>query len=79
MLVPQFSVREAQIQLSELVAKALAGEDVVITCRSVPVVRLAPIAPPGKRRFGALKGKIAIDERFQDPLPEHERGSWDLA
>jgi prevent-host-death family protein len=77
--VPQFSVQEAKIQLSNLIAKALAGEDVVITLRKTPVVRLEPIAPRGKRRFGALKGKIAIDERFQDPLPESERGSWDLA
>ena len=67
------------MQLSELIAKALAGEDVVITRRGVPVVRLAPIAPQCKRRFGALRGKIAIDERFQDLLPEHERGSWNLA
>ncbi|MGO4405706.1 type II toxin-antitoxin system Phd/YefM family antitoxin [Bosea sp. RAF48] len=71
MLVPQFSVREAQIQLSELNSKALAGEDVVITRRSVTVVRGAPMAPRGQRRFGALKGKIAIDEQFQEPLPEH--------
>jgi prevent-host-death family protein len=78
-LVPQFSIHEAKIQLSKLIAKALAGEDVVITRRGVPVVRLAPIAPRGQRRFGALKGKIAIDGRLQDPLPEHERGGWDLA
>lgn len=77
--MPQFSVQEAKILLSNLIAKALAGEDVVITLRKTPVVRLEPIAPQGKRRFGALKGKIAIDERFQDPLPESERGSWDLA
>ena len=79
MLVPQFSVQEAKIQLSQLIAKAPAGEDVVITLRKTPVVRLEPIAAQGKRRFGSLKGKIAIAERFQDPLPESERGSWDLA
>lgn len=77
--MPQFSVRAAQIQLSELIAKALAGEDVVITRRSVPVVHLAHMAPPCKRRFEAFKGKLAIDERFRDPLPEHGRGSWDFA
>lgn len=77
--MPQFSVQEAKIRLSDLITKALAGEDVVITLRKTPVVRLEPIAPRGKRRFGALKGKVAIDERFQDPLPESERGSWDLA
>ncbi len=79
MLVPQFSVNDAKILLPQLIARALAGENVVITRGSEALVRLEPIAPRGKRRFGALKGKIAIDERFQDPLPESERGSWDLA
>lgn len=50
---------------------------VVITRSGVPLVRLVPITPRGKRCFGALKGKIAIDGRFDEPLPEIER--WELA
>ena len=33
----------------------------------------------GKRRFGALKGKISIDARFDEPLPDDELGEWNLA
>lgn len=33
---------------------------------------------PGEREFGALKGKIAMDARFDDPLPEEELGEWSL-
>jgi hypothetical protein len=33
----------------------------------------------GRRQFGALKGKIAMDERFNEPLPEDELGGWNLA
>ncbi|CAN7658733.1 type II toxin-antitoxin system prevent-host-death family antitoxin [Bosea sp. LjRoot9] len=66
----QFSVHDAKTNLSELIADALEGADVVIARGSVPV------APRGKRRFGALKGKIAVDARFDEPLPETELGGW---
>ena len=44
-----------------------------------PVVRLVPVSPRGQRQFGALKGKIALDSRFGDPLPDDELVGWDLA
>lgn len=75
----QFTVHDAKTNLSRLIADALAGGEVVIARGSVPVVRLVPVAPRGKRRFGALKGKIAIDTRFDEPLPEDEAGGWSLA
>ncbi|MGX5735403.1 type II toxin-antitoxin system Phd/YefM family antitoxin [Bosea thiooxidans] len=74
----QFSVHDAKTNLSKLIADALEGEDVVIARGSVPVVRLVPVAPRGKRCFGTLKGKIAIDARFDEPLPESELGGWNL-
>lgn len=46
---------------------------------NVPVVRLVPVAPRGRRQFGALKGKIAMDARFDEPLPDDELGGWHLA
>lgn len=75
----QFSVHDAKTNLSKLIASALEGREVVIARGTVPVVRLVPIMPRGKRCFGALKGKIAIDARFDEPLPEDERGGWNLA
>ncbi|WP_097092117.1 type II toxin-antitoxin system Phd/YefM family antitoxin [Novosphingobium sp. Chol11] len=74
----QFSVHDAKTNLSRLIAEALAGGEVVIARGNVPVVRLVPLVPRGKRRFGALKGKISIDDRFADPLPEEELGGWNL-
>ena len=74
-----FSIRDARTNLSTLVAKALGGDEVIIRRRNVPAVRLVPIAPRGQRRFGALKGRIAIDARFDAPLPKDELGGWDLA
>ena len=75
----QFSVHDAKTNLSRLIADALAGEDVVIARGSVPAVRLVPVSPRGKREFGALKGKIAIDGSFNEPLPDDELAGWNLA
>ena len=75
----QFSVHEAKTNLSKLIAAALEGGEVVIARGKVPVVRLVPVAPRGRRCFGALKGKIAIDARFDEPLPEDELGGWNPA
>ncbi|MDX3908205.1 MAG: type II toxin-antitoxin system prevent-host-death family antitoxin [Sphingobium sp.] len=74
----EFSVLDAKTNLSRLIADALAGGEVVITRRSVPVVRLVPVAPRGKRCFGVLKGKIAMDACFNEPLSEGELGGWNL-
>lgn len=74
----QFSVHDAKTNLSRLIAEALAGGDVVIARGNVPAVRLVPVTPRGQRRFGALKGKIALDPGFHDPLPDDELEGWNL-
>jgi prevent-host-death family protein len=68
----QFSVHDAKTNLSRLIADALAGGDVVIACGNVPVVRLVPVESRGRRVFGAFKGRIAMDARFDEPLPKDE-------
>jgi prevent-host-death family protein len=77
--VAQFSVHDAKTNLSRLIADALAGGDVVIARGNVPAVRLVPVEPRGQRCFGALKGKIAIDAQFDEPLPTDELDGWGLA
>jgi prevent-host-death family protein len=42
------SVAEAKSHLSELIDRALKGEDVVITQHGHPVVELKPVSPPPK-------------------------------
>lgn len=75
----QFSVHDAKTNLSRLIADALAGGEVVIARGNVPAVRLVPVNPRGQRRFGALKGKITVDARFDEPLPDDEIEGWGLA
>ncbi len=43
------SVAEAKSHLSELIDRALKGEDVVITRHGHPVVELKPVCPPPRR------------------------------
>lgn len=78
MAVAQFPVRHARANLSRLIALALAGGEVVIARGKVPVVRLVPVEPRGRRSFGAFKGRIAVDAHFDEPLPEDELGRWSL-
>ena len=71
------NVREAKSQLSRLLARAEAGEEIVIARRGEPVARLVACKPKGKRRFGAMKGKIVVGDSILDPLPEAELALWE--
>jgi prevent-host-death family protein len=63
------TISEAKAQLSALVERALAGEEVVIGRAGKPVVRLVPIVQGAERRRpGTLKGKIVMASDF-DVLP----------
>lgn len=74
------TIHQAKTQLSRLIAKAEAGEEVVIMRGKTPVARLEPIAPAKpKLSFGMLKGKVPPipDAFFFDPLPEEELRLWE--
>lgn len=73
----QVTVHEAKTHLSRLLAQVEAGGSVVITRRGKPVAKLEAIARRPRRVFGALKGKISIDDRFFEPLPEDELHAWE--
>lgn len=68
--MPVTNISEAKAQLSALVERVLAGEEIVIGRAGKPVAKLVPFREPHEpRRPGALKGKIRIAEDF-DELPE---------
>ncbi len=70
-------VHEAKSQLSKLIAAAEAGEEVVIARGTKPVVKLTPIEPVKvKRKFGSMKGQIALTDAFFEPLPDDELALW---
>ena len=82
------TIHKAKTQLSKLIARAEAGEEIIIARGKEPVARLTPVAkskeplPPGivkgKRVPGRLKGKLNIPVSFSfDPLPEEELKLWE--
>ena len=71
------NVYEAKTNLSRLLAKVEAGEEVVIARRGTPVVRMVRFRKRGKRQFGSMKGRIKLDDSFFDPLPEEELAAWE--
>ena len=72
--MPQFNVAEAKARFSELVQKAVSGEEVVIARDNRPLLRLVPLAPTGRRRKpGSAKGKIWMGPGF-DRTPEDFEG-----
>ena len=71
-----FTVHHAKTHLSKLIADAEAGGEVVIARGDKPAVRLVPVAGKPSRTPGRLKGLVAIDERFFEPLPDDELRLW---
>jgi prevent-host-death family protein len=71
------SIHAAKTNLSRLVERARAGEEVIIAKGQIPVVRLVSIAAAEpQRRFGALRGRARVTEAFFEPLPAAELDAW---
>jgi prevent-host-death family protein len=72
------TIHAAKTNLSKLIERACAGEEVVIARGKVPVVRIVPIETPRKKRqFGTMRDQLEIPDSFFDPLPEAELRAWE--
>ena len=78
------NIGEAKTRLSQLIAAAMRGEEVVITRAGQPEVRLVPadpdqrlkdIAQKRKAAFGMWKGKVA-DVDWLAPMTKEELAEW---
>ena len=72
-----FTIHVAKTNLSKLIARAEAGEEIVLARGKQPAVKLVPVAPKPRRMFGRLKGKINIGPEFFEPLSEEELKLWE--
>jgi prevent-host-death family protein len=77
--MPTFTIGEAKAQLSKLLTRTEAGEEIVIARRKKPVARLEPIASrKANRTPGRLAGKFNLpDEFFFNPMGEQDLGVWE--
>ena len=79
------NIGEAKTRLSELVAAAKRGEDVVIARAGEPEVRLVPVDPDARRKeigakrrafIGSMKGLIRDDVDWFEPMSEEDLALW---
>ena len=61
------SVYEAKSKLSQMINKAMEGEEVVITRNGEDTVKLTPV-PKKSNWIGMWKGKIKVHDSFYEPL-----------
>ena len=71
------NVHEAKTNLSRLLVRVEAGEEVIIARNGKPVARLVSCKPKGKPQAGVWKGKIKIHDSFYDPMTEEELRLWE--
>jgi prevent-host-death family protein len=64
--MPQFNLAEAKARFSELVQKAMLGEEVIVAKENKPVVKIVSLKPL-KRKPGTGKG-IWMAPVFDEPL-----------
>ncbi|HZT56273.1 MAG TPA: type II toxin-antitoxin system prevent-host-death family antitoxin, partial [Burkholderiaceae bacterium] len=65
------NIYDAKTRLSQLVDRAAAGEDVIVSRNGKPLVRITQLTAPKRRiTFGVLKGKVKIAADFDAPLPD---------
>jgi prevent-host-death family protein len=63
------NVHHAKTQLSQLLERVAAGEQIVIARNGKPIAKLVPYTPE-PRQPGRLKGKIHLTPDFDAPLPD---------
>jgi len=68
--MPKYNVQEAKTQLSKLLERVAAGEEVIIAKSGVPVARLVPATPSNERPLGTEKGRVFVADDFDAPLPK---------
>jgi prevent-host-death family protein len=70
------NIYEAKSQLSALLEKAQAGEEIVIARAGKPIARLTPIIATESRsgvRFGGISAKrLKMSADFHDPLRDED-------
>ncbi len=77
-VVETVNLYEAKTQLSRLVERAAAGEEIVIAKAGRPVARLVKLAEPKPaRQLGMYRGEIWIGDDFDDPLPQEMQDAFE--
>lgn len=71
MIMLHYTITEAKAKFAEVVEKAMAGEEIIVTKMGKPSVKISPYVPEDKsaQRIGFMKTPYYISANF-DELPE---------
>ena len=69
------NVHEAKTHLSRLLARAHAGEEILIAKSGKPYAKLVPLEESKERRPGLAKGRVT--DAFFESLPAEELEAWE--
>lgn len=69
------NVHQAKARLSELLERAVRGEDIVIAKHGKALVRLMRVEDRAPRCPGIAKGTLT--DAFFEPLPDEELEAWE--
>ncbi len=70
------NIYDAKTQLSRLVDRAAAGEDILIARAGKPVARLVALGGAAPRQPGLLRG-LAVPDALFAPLDADETALWE--
>jgi prevent-host-death family protein len=73
----EVSIHEAKPQLSQLLRRVAAGEEVVIARAGKPVAKLVPIFDAGARVLGCDAGRFTVPDDFDAPLDDATLASFE--
>ena len=68
------TVEAAKTDLSQVLERAHAGEEIIIAMAGEPYARLVPLDHVKKRPLGFVAAHV--DDAFFDPLPDDELAAW---
>jgi prevent-host-death family protein len=68
--MPRYNIAEFKAHLSNLVNRALAGEEVIVARDNKPLLKLVPIeSPPARRQPGSARDMVRVAADF-DATPQ---------
>lgn len=69
----QFNIHVVKAHLSELIQRAMMGEEIIIAKDNKPIAKITALSPTSQpRKVGSAKGMFKISDDFDEPLSDFE-------
>lgn len=75
--MPTVNIHDAKTHLSRYLEQVERGEEIIIARAGRPVARLVPVGEARGVRFGVARGRFAVPDDFDAPLPPEVLGAFE--